>query len=130
MEDLLNNLEPMRKTGFCARHDSAQMLGLTLAIEIETRSVPSDTPIPRLNDHEKTLIALIVKNIDHCICESVARLQNDESYQRLNEAKARITNPHVWISREIMQNEGMRRWAMIAGVDVNPDFGWHVELTG
>ena len=130
MEDLLNNLEPIRKTGFCARYDSARILGHPVLIEIETRSVPSDTPIPKLNDQESTLVALIVENIDHCINESLAKLQGDESYQRLNEANAQIARPHVWISREMMLVKGMQRWTMVVGVDVNPDFGWHVEFDG
>ena len=130
MEDLLNNLEPIRKTGFCVRHDSARIFGQPLSIEIETRSVPSDTPVPKLNDQESTLIALIVENIDHCINESLTKLQDDESYQRLNDANARIVNPHVWISREMMHEEGMQRWTMVVGMDVNPDFGWHVEFDG
>jgi len=130
MEELFDNLQPMRKAGFHATYDSAQMLGLPLSIEIETRSVPSDLPIPKLNEQESTLIALILENIDHCIAESLAKLRGDESHQRIDEANARITNPHVWISREMMQEEGMQRWALIVGVDVNPDFGWHVEFDG
>ena len=106
------------------------MLGLPLSIEIETRSVPSDLPIPKLNEQESTLIALILENIDHCIAESLAKLRGDESYQRIDEANARITNPHVWMSREMMQEEGIQRWALVVGVDVNPDFGWHVEFDG
>ena len=127
---MLNNLKPNRKLGFCALHKSARILGLPVSFEIETRSVPSDTPTPRLNEQESTLVALIVENINHCISESLAKLQNDESFQRLNEANARIANPHVWISREMMNEEGAQRWTMVIGVDVNPDFGWHVEFDG
>ena len=130
MEPFLSNLEPLRKTGFRLRHSAALIFGQPVSIEIETRSVPSDAPIPNLNDQEFALVALIIENIEHCINESVAKLQGDESHQRLDEANAQITNPHVWISREMMQEEGMQRWTMVVGVDVNPDFGWHVEFDG
>ena len=130
MKDLFDNLEPLRRTGFHLRDDSVQVLGHPLSIEIETRSVPSDAPIPSLNDRESELICLIVDNIDHCINESLSKLRNDASYQRLNEANAQVANPHVWISRELTDEEGPQRWALVIGVDVNPDFGWHIEFDG
>ena len=130
MKDLFDNLEPLRRTGFHLRDDSVQVLGHPLSIEIETRSVPSDAPIPSLNDRESELICLIVDNIDHCINESLSKLRNDASYQRLNEANAQVANPHVWISRERTDEEGPQRWALVIGVDVNPDFGWHIEFDG
>ena len=130
MERLFETMEPLRKTGYRMLKDSLQILGHPLSIEIETRSVPSDTPIPQLNHDESVLIELILGNIDHCANETLAKLEGDESYQRLSEADARIANPHIWISREKMSEEGMQRWTMVIGVDVNADFGWHVEFDG
>ena len=130
MERLFETMEPLRKTGYRMLKDSLQILGHPLSIEIETRSVPSDTPIPQLNHDESVLIELILDNIDHCANETLAKLEGDESYQRLSEADARIANPHIWISREKMSEEGMQRWTMVIGVDVNADFGWHVEFDG
>ena len=121
MKDLFDNLEPLRRTGFHLRDDSVQVLGHPLSIEIETRSVPSDAPIPSPNDRESELICLIVDNIDHCINESLSKLRNDASYQRLNEANTQVANPHVWISRELT-DEGVVQYCRMLFSKGQPRF--------
>ncbi len=111
--------------------DRFRLMDCPIAIEIDTRSVPDESPVPDISNGECQLADTILNGLDTCIAESERLLENDPSigHFRIN-GGARIVNPHIWISREIMARDGENRWAMVLGVDVNPDFGWHIEFDG
>jgi hypothetical protein len=111
--------------------DAALLMDCPIAIEIETRTFPDDSPIPAISDVESGLIDAILARLPDCITECERLLDNDPTIGHIRvDGGAKVVNPHIWISREVMQQDGDDRWVMVLGVDVNPDFGWHIEFEG
>ncbi len=109
--------------------DRFRLMDCPLAIEIHTRSVPEESPVPEISAEESQLADTILNGLESCIAESERLLENDPTigHIRIN-GGAKIVNPHIWISREIIKQDRATRWAIVLGIDVNPDFGWHIEF--
>ena len=128
-----SRLKPTNGTTWRAviEDDRFRLMDCPIAIEIHTRSVPDESLIPEISTVESQLADTILNGLDTCIAESERLLENDPTieYIRIN-GGAKIVNPHIWISRDIVTQDGANRWAMVLGVDANPDFGWHIEFDG
>lgn len=88
-----------------------------------------DSPVPAISDVEARLIDSILARLADCIAQCERLLDTDPTigHIRIN-GGAKVVNPHIWISREVMEQDGEDRWVMVLGVDANPDFGWHIEF--
>ena len=131
--DVLPRLVRTRGTTWHAVLDpeSVALMDRPVSIEIETRSNPDSSPVPYATEEETILAQSIVENIESVVRECERMLDTDPSVQHLREnPDIQITNPHIWISRETMQEEGPNRWAFVVGINVNPDFAWHIEFDG
>ena len=128
-----SQLKPTNGTTWRAviEDDRFRLMACPIAIEIETRSVPDESSVPEISAEESQLADVILNGLETCIAESERLLENDPTigHIRVN-GDAKIVNPHIWISREIMTQDGANRWAMVLGIDVNPDFGWHIQFDG
>lgn len=57
--------------------------------------------------------------------------QHFENYNMTNpDAKGLVSEPHIWIARDAIEEHGPNRWAFVTGTKSAPDFGWHVEFDG
>lgn len=128
-----SRLKPSNGTTWLAVLDdgAAVLMDRPIAIEIETRSFPDDSPVPAISDEESRLIDTILARLPDCISQCQRLLANDPTIRHIRvNGDAKVVNPHIWISREVMDQDGEDRWVMVLGVDVNPDFGWHIEFEG
>ena len=126
-----SRLRTVNGTTWRAELDSeqARLLDCPIAIEISTRAVPDDSPVPEISDAESRLADIVLRGLDKCVsqCEGLLDADPTIGHCRINN-DARVVNPHIWIDREMMTEDGPTRWAMVLGVDENPDFGWHIEF--
>jgi len=102
--------------------------GVQLAVDFQTRLVPERPPPPEVNEGEKELARTVLLRL-----RDVLRLaeQRFESYNSTNpDAIGHVLNPHIWINRESIEEDGSSRWALVIGAKGAPDFGWHVEFDG
>ncbi|MCA9117250.1 MAG: hypothetical protein KDA79_19405 [Planctomycetaceae bacterium] len=127
------HLEPVSGTTWRAviDEDRFRLMGCQIAIAFETRCIPGDLPVPAISDEEARLADTILNGLESCIAESERLLENDPTIGHIRaNGGARVVNPHIWISREVMTEDGPDRWTMVLGLDINPDFGWHIEFEG
>ncbi len=128
-----SQLKATRDTSWRAviNDDRFRLLGWPLAIEIQTRSIPDESPLPEITAEESQLADMILNGLETVIAESERLLEDDPAIEHLRgNGDAVIVTPHIWISSETLMENGPTRWPMVLEIDVNPDFGWHIEFDG
>jgi hypothetical protein len=133
LASIRDRLKPTNGTTWRAElgSEQARLFDCPIAIEISTRSVPDDSPVPEISNAESHLADMVLLGLDKCLSQCERLLDADPTIRHIRISNdARVANPHIWIDREMMTENGPTRWAMVLGIDVNPDFGWHIEFDG
>ena len=106
-----------------------RFFGQPVGLEIETREVPAAGSPPAVSEREAALVGLIIENLASILTE--ARKRFDEANSGYEAAvREQVRDPHIWIDREIVEESGGHRWALVVGLQDWPDFGYHIEFKG
>lgn len=87
-----------------------------------------DTPP---NQAEMDLIQLILENPEAWLASGDSVLSRQIEIQEIRKSDGvHFHDPHIWINRDQIRDEGRDRWSIVIGVDMNEDFGMHLEFDG
>ena len=129
IDELMASLKPY-PYGWTAEipEDCGSLFGQTVTLEFETQPTPKADPAPAVNEQEQKLACTVLSDFKNVLA-TVASQFREYTSDNLDEKKAART-PHVWISRDNMEQEGPTRWAFVIGREDAPDYGVHVEFAG
>jgi hypothetical protein len=74
------------------------------------------------------LVRLILAGLPEVLAE--AERQYAEYNADFPELFGKIHYPHVWICREVLEDERPDHWAFVVGISDAPDWGIHTEFHG
>lgn len=107
------------------------LFGQQLTIRFETRLLPAKKPPPEINADEQQLAGLVVSNLSDLLVEVARRFDAyHKNKKKIAELRGSIRNPHIWISREIMEDEGPDRWSFVIGFQESKDYAIDMEFDG
>jgi len=126
IETILRALQPY---SYGWRHElpvSYRFFGQSIALSIETRSIPGDDPAPAPTQTELTLARLVLAGLPEVVsrAEQEYRAYNDE----FPEFAEKTREPRLWICREFQETDGPDRWALTSGISDAPDWTIFVEF--
>lgn len=100
-------------------------LGVPIKAIIDTLPLKRDNP-PPVNNVEEALFRLIMNNLQTVLPAAEASfLEYNEEYP---EVRAHVANPHIWIYRDNIEEDGPTRWTFIVELSAAPDYGFHIEF--
>ncbi|MGB0993768.1 MAG: hypothetical protein ACPG32_15030 [Akkermansiaceae bacterium] len=112
--------------------------GVPVTIECHTRSIPSDEEVLAIDEREESLIDIICSNLSMLV--EVAQREVTNYYAQhlegedLEAVLSRFVNPHFWIDRTTLDEEGEDQeslpWSFVVGFAGDEDHGTHVEFAG
>ena len=128
--DVLASLLP-DKFGWWAELPLAagDFLGTPMRINVQTRPIPEAGAPPRPNEAELQLVRIVLEGWRPVLLRAETEFR---AYNAPHDPNAEniIREPHVWIDRECMTEEGQSRWTLVVGRRDAPDFGYHLEFEG
>ena len=130
IETLLQGLQPFEYgwQGYLPAQ-SGSFFGRSIGIEFETRTLSNKDPPPEINATETALAQLILSDL-----ETVLRRAEERISEHLDGEGSGLLDdlqlPHIWMSREVLEEEGSTRWSFIVGRQDAPEMGFHLEFVG
>ena len=103
-------------------------LNVPVSLMIETSLQQSDAP-PLPNSLEKDLALRILNNLKRIIrtAENVVRsYANAENLELADN----IDDPHIWISRDMIEEDGSTQWAFVIGTLDPPAYSYNLDFQG
>jgi hypothetical protein len=102
--------------------------GKQICLVVETLAVADDDASPPpLSPAEKKLARAILAELPQVLQNAEEKLR-DHCAERNPEAIERIENPHIWLCRDTLEEDGPGRWEFVVGQEETPDFGYHIEF--
>jgi hypothetical protein len=102
-----------------------------VSIHFETRMLPAKKPPPAISEEEQELAGLILSNLPELLAEVTRRFDAyNEGNKHAAQLRATVRNPHIWISREVQEDEGPSRWFFVIGFAESEDYAIDVEFEG
>jgi hypothetical protein len=105
----------------------ARFLGKPVHLRVDTQPIPTGGPSPPLDATEIALVRLILGNLLGLLPE-VER--NFRSHTDSPDIIERLHEPSVWLSRDILAEEGPDHWSFVAGIADAPDWTICAEFAG
>ena len=103
-------------------------LGKPVALHVDTQPIPTGNPSPPLDATEIELVRLILGGLPGVLAEA------ERQYRQYNadfpDLIERAHEPRIWLSRDILADEGPLHWAFVVGIVDAPDWGIHSEFEG
>lgn len=111
--------------GWRADLPGVRFLGQPVGLRVDTERTPAGGPPPALDATEVALVRLVLGNLYELIplIESEYRGHADSP-----DIIDRAREPHVWLSREWMAEEGLGHWSFVVGIEDAPDWAIHCEF--
>ncbi|WP_425619078.1 hypothetical protein NA78x_002809 [Anatilimnocola sp. NA78] len=111
--------------------DRGTFFNQQVSIRFETRLLPANEQPPAVSEEERKLADLLLSNLPDLL-EEVTRRFEAYNQGNKNAAKLRetIRNPHIWISREVTEDEGPDRWSFVIGFQESADYAIDVAFEG
>jgi hypothetical protein len=104
--------------------------GVPLSMDVSTREVPEDDPPPAIDDRERDLALRVLTNLPSILptAEHVFRAYLDRKGD--SASLQYIHDPHIWISREALEEDGPASWTLVVEFSDAPSYGCHIEFDG
>ena len=110
--------------------DRGTFLGRPTSLDIETTEEPRKSNPPRPTEAELALARTILAALPAILAEAARQFTDDVTAEGDPGALDQVADPHAWISRLEMEEEGPAHWAFVVGRRDNDDFGYHLEFEG
>lgn len=111
--------------------ESGAFLSHAVRLQVQTQPVPGKNgePPPRLSETE----AALVRTVLGALAEILAAAEREFIAYNAEydpDAGAHVHDPHIWIDRDAIEDDGPTRWCFVVGRSDNEDYGYHLEFDG
>jgi hypothetical protein len=125
IEDVLRSLTET-PWGWRAIVPGIEFIGQPVSLDVQTRDVPSDDPLPVLHAEDLELARLVLGGLRAAL--SQAEQQYRHYYRSSPEAISLAYDPHIWLCRRFRSEPFF--WEFVIGISGAEDYGIHVEFSG
>jgi hypothetical protein len=102
-------------------------IGKPVGLRVDTQPIPTGGPSPPLNPTETALVRLALGALPALLAEVEWHYREHADSPDIIE---RVHEPYVWLSRDILAEDGPDRWTFVVGIADAPDWGIHAEFAG
>lgn len=102
--------------------------GAQVTFAIQTESMPVDSPSTP-NASMMALARLILSNWE-TVLEQASREFTSYHEEEAPDATLAVDSPHIWIDKDMLEEENDQRWTFVIGHPDAPDYGTHIEFEG
>lgn len=126
IDTVLRSLQEYR-WGWRAMLPDVSFLGKPVGLRVDTQPIPTGGPSPPPNVTETALVRLVLGNLSGVLTEIESRYRSHADSLDILE---RVHEPSVWLSRDILSEEGPDHWSFVAGIADAPDWTICAEFSG
>src|SRR5262245_5764888 len=126
IEAVLRSLQEYR-WGWRTTLPDIRFIGKSVSLRVDTQPIPTGGPSPPLDANETALIRLVLGNLPGLLTEIE---RHDRSHADSPDIIERVHEPSVWLSRDILAEEGPDHWAFVSGIEDAPDWTICAEFAG
>lgn len=106
---------------------SLEFIGQPVGLRIDTQPIPISGTHPLPDAAEMALVRLVLGALPQLLIEIERQYRaHADSPDIIN----RVHEPHIWVSRHMLQEEGQNRWSFIVRIADAQDWGIHCEFEG
>ena len=114
--------------GWRTRLPDIRFIGQPVELRVDTQPMPIGDPSPPLDGTETELVHRILGGLAGVLAEV------ERHYREYNndvpDVIERVHEPHIWLSRDVLAEDGPCRWAFVVGIADAPDWCIHSEFVG
>lgn len=125
-EAVIRSLRPYT-WGWQANIPTVSFLGRSVFLRVDTIPEPTGRGSPPLDAVEMALVRLVLGALPDLL---PAIEQRYREHADSPEVLERVEEPCVWLSRDILAEEGPTRWAFVSGIGNADDWAIHAEFDG
>jgi hypothetical protein len=96
-------------------------------LRVDTQPIPTGGPSPPLDAEETALVRLVLEHLPGLLPEIERHYRSHADSPDIIE---RLHEPSVWLSRDILSEEGPDHWCFVVGITDAPDWTICAEFTG
>jgi hypothetical protein len=113
--------------GWRATLPDIRFIGKPVSLRVDTQPIPTDGPSPPLDETETALVRLVLGNLPGLLTEIERHYRSHADSPDIIE---RVDEPSVWLSRDILAEEGPDHWSFVTGIVDAPDWTICAEYAG
>lgn len=126
IDTVLRSLEEYR-WGWRADLPGIRFISQPVCLRVDTQPMPTGTPSPPLDATEQALVRLVLGRLPELLPVIEREYRGHADSPDIIE---RVHEPAVWLSRDILAEEGPGRWAFAAGITDAPDWTIAADFDG
>lgn len=104
-----------------------RFMGKSVGLRVDTQPIPTGGPSPPLDAAETALVRLVLGGLPGVLAEAERRYREHADSPDIID---RADEPSVWLSRDVLAEEGPGHWALVVGIAGAPDWATHAEFEG
>ncbi len=126
IDAVLRSLEEYR-WGWRANLPGVRFIGKAVGLRVDTLPIPTGGPSPPLDATETALIRLVLGGLPELLPVIEREYRGHADSPDIIE---RVLEPAVWLSRDILAEEGPGKWSFAVGIAVAPDWTIAADFDG
>lgn len=128
IDGVLGGLRPYRWGWRDDALPGVQFLGRPVGLRVDTDPTPAGNPPPPPDATETALVRLVLAGLPDLLplLEREYREYNADHPDVIE----RVHEPHIWLSRDFLEEIGPGFWTFGVGIADAPDWGIHLEFDG
>ena len=126
IDAVLRSLQEYR-WGWRTTLPNIRFIGKSVSLRVDTQPIPTSAPSPPLDATETTLVRLVLSNLPGLLTEVERHYRSHADSSDIIE---RVHEPSVWLSRDILAEEGPDHWSFVVGIADAPDWTICAEFSG
>ena len=104
-----------------------RFIGKPVSLRVDTQPIPTGGPSPPLDATETALVRRVLGNLPGLLTEIERHYRSHADSPDMIE---RVHEPAVWLSRDILAEEGPDRWLFVVSIAGAPDWTICTEFAG
>lgn len=126
IDAVLRSLEEYR-WGWRADLPGVLFIAKPVGLRVDTQPIPTGGPSPLLDATETALVRRVLAALPALlpVIEREYRRHADST-----DIIDRVHEPHAWLSRDVLTEEGPGHWSFVVGIADAPDWGIHADFDG
>ena len=104
--------------------------GVPISLDVTTREVPEVGAPPAMDDRERELALRALMNLPSILLTAERVFLDYMNRKGDADALRHIQDPHIWISRESLEESSPAGWTFVVEFSDATDYGCHIEFDG
>jgi hypothetical protein len=125
-EEVLRSLQQYR-WGWRGMLPEVYFIGKPVALRVDTQPIPTGGPSPPLDEMETALVRLILGQLPALLAEVERHYREHADSPDIIDG---VHEPSVWLSRDVLAEEGPDRWSFEVGIAGAPDWSIQADFAG